>query len=65
MSKADGKRILVFGGWFGGRNAGDEAILLGCKKVLERADGNIAQAARNAQMNRSYLLDLLKRRGLR
>ena len=37
MSKADGKRILVFGGWFGSRNAGDEAILLGCKKVLERA----------------------------
>ncbi|MEE9609063.1 MAG: polysaccharide pyruvyl transferase family protein, partial [Myxococcota bacterium] len=37
MSKADGKRILIFGGWFGSRNAGDEAILLGCKKVLERA----------------------------
>ncbi len=32
---------------------------------LDRAGGNVAKAARNAEMNRSYLLDLLKRRGIR
>ena len=31
------KKILIFGGWFGSRNAGDEAILLGLKALLEEA----------------------------
>lgn len=31
------KKILIFGGWFGSRNAGDEAILLGLKGLLEEA----------------------------
>jgi polysaccharide pyruvyl transferase WcaK-like protein len=30
-------RILIFGGWFGSRNAGDEAILLGLNRLLEKA----------------------------
>ena len=33
--------------------------------VLERADGNVAKAARDAGMDRSYLHDLMKRHGLR
>lgn len=35
--RVTGKKILIFGGWFGSRNAGDEAILLGLKALLEEA----------------------------
>lgn len=36
--KSDGpKRILIFGGWFGSRNAGDEAILVALSGLLSRA----------------------------
>lgn len=35
------------------------------KAQLERSGGNVAQAARNAEMNRSYLVSLLKRCGIR
>ncbi|MHA1943739.1 MAG: polysaccharide pyruvyl transferase family protein [Candidatus Thorarchaeota archaeon] len=37
MTAEVGKRILIFGGWFGSRNAGDEAILLALKHLLEEA----------------------------
>ena len=30
-------RLVVFGGWFGSRNLGDEAILVGLRNVLGRA----------------------------
>jgi DNA-binding NtrC family response regulator len=33
--------------------------------LLERAGGNIRQAAREGEMNRSYLMELLKRHGMR
>lgn len=33
-----GRRILVFGGWFGSRNAGDEAILVALRDALARAE---------------------------
>jgi len=29
-------RFAVFGGWFGSGNLGDDAILIGLRKVLER-----------------------------
>jgi DNA-binding NtrC family response regulator len=35
------------------------------KRLLERADNNIAAAARLAEMDRSYLTDLLRRAGVR
>jgi DNA-binding NtrC family response regulator len=35
------------------------------RRVMERAKGNAAQAARLAAMDRSYLFDLIKRHGLR
>ena len=35
------------------------------EEQLRRADGNIAQVARTTKMNRTYLMDLLKRQGLR
>jgi DNA-binding NtrC family response regulator len=33
--------------------------------LLDRVDGNIRQAAREGEMNRSYLMELLRRHGLR
>ncbi|HBQ09862.1 MAG TPA: hypothetical protein DEF51_01280, partial [Myxococcales bacterium] len=33
--------------------------------ALRRADGNMRQAARDSKMNRSYLMELLRRHGLR
>ena len=27
--------VLVYGGWFGSGNLGDEAILIGVRKILE------------------------------
>ena len=33
--------------------------------VLERAGGNIAKAARDADMDRSHLMELMRRLGLR
>jgi DNA-binding NtrC family response regulator len=43
----------------------DEFEELYCRHHLTKADGNATRAARNAEMNRSYLLELLKRRGIR
>ena len=30
-------RLLVFGGWFGSRNLGDDAILVGLREIMKRA----------------------------
>ncbi len=43
----------------------DEFEQLYLEAILERTEGNVSRAAREAQMNRSYLVDLLKRKGLR
>ena len=34
-------QILVFGGWFGSRNIGDEAILIGIKNLFEKVSPDI------------------------
>lgn len=33
-------------------------------RLVERAGGNVSAAARSAEMDRSYLIKLLKRRGM-
>ena len=35
------------------------------KHLLEQTDGNVAKAARTARMNRSYLIELLRKHGLK
>jgi polysaccharide pyruvyl transferase WcaK-like protein len=37
MTSNTAKKILIFGGWFGSRNAGDEAILVALEGLLEQA----------------------------
>ena len=38
-------RILVFGGWFGSKNIGDDAILIGIKNVFEKFSSDISFVA--------------------
>ncbi len=43
----------------------DEFELRYLKRLLERTDGNVRAAAREAELDRTYLTDLLKRHGLK
>jgi DNA-binding NtrC family response regulator len=54
LSFRDAKRKVV-----------DEFELAYVRALLERAGGNIRQAARDAQMDRSYLMELIKRHRLK
>ncbi len=39
------KKVFVWGGWFGSRNIGDEAILLGIRNIFKEVDPEIRIAA--------------------
>jgi len=47
-------RLLVFGGWFGSRNLGDDAILIGLREVMRRvlSDAEIAAFSSDPEYTR-------------
>ena len=63
-------RFIVFGGWFGSGNLGDDAILIGLRKVVERTfpDAELVALSTDASYTRRVCgveaIDLMSARGL-
>ena len=63
-------RFIVFGGWFGSRNLGDDAILIGLRRVMERTfpDAELVALSTDVSYTRRVCgveaIDLMSARGL-